>query len=215
MEEIFQELHQNQLDTSDTDGWSSSSDEVPEKRRRLSLPTKHPKKSPAPVMYDAYSITTFIVMWLVNNNKWQLFWVSFFVTAMLKDFLGKDLNDILNHQNLQMFFKPNFSELFSLLHTENGKAERIHTEWQNHVCGYAVALYVLKAGLVKSGCSQMNKASSLSLCLCCALALWLSWTCSSMLISFLYLDTQNWLQDAVLQVWAQDQSSLLIVQPST
>ncbi|XP_065530996.1 serine/threonine-protein kinase ATR isoform X2 [Lathamus discolor] len=51
-EEIFQELHQNQLDTSDTDGWSSSSDEVPEKRRRLSLSTKHPKKSSTPVIID-------------------------------------------------------------------------------------------------------------------------------------------------------------------
>lgn len=51
-EEIFEELQQNQLESSDTDGWSSSSDEVPEKRLRLSLPTKHPKKSPAPLMYD-------------------------------------------------------------------------------------------------------------------------------------------------------------------
>ncbi|XP_010184252.1 PREDICTED: serine/threonine-protein kinase ATR-like, partial [Mesitornis unicolor] len=49
-EEIFQELHQNQVDTSDTDGWSSSSDEIPEKRRRLSLSTKHPKKLPAAVI---------------------------------------------------------------------------------------------------------------------------------------------------------------------
>lgn len=112
MEETFQELHQNQLDTSDTDGWSSSGDEVPEKRRRLSLPTKHPKKSPAPVMYDTYSITTFIVMWLVNNNKLQLFWVSFFVTATLKDLLGKDLNDVLKHQNLQMFLSQTLVNYF-------------------------------------------------------------------------------------------------------
>lgn len=57
-EEILQELHQNQLDTSDTDGWSSSSDEVPEKRQRLRLSTQRPKKSPTPVMYDTYSVTT-------------------------------------------------------------------------------------------------------------------------------------------------------------
>ncbi|KAJ7409859.1 hypothetical protein WISP_111676 [Willisornis vidua] len=50
-EEIFQELPENQLETSDTDGWSSN-DEVPEKRRRLSLTTKHPKKSPTPSIRD-------------------------------------------------------------------------------------------------------------------------------------------------------------------
>lgn len=65
-EEIFQELHQSQLDTSDTNGWSSSSDEVPEKRLRLSLPAKHPKKSPTPVVYAAHPVTAFIVIW--NNN---------------------------------------------------------------------------------------------------------------------------------------------------
>jgi len=65
-EEIYQELHQSQLDTSDTSGWSSSSDEVPQKRRRLSLPAKHPKKSSAPDLYATHSVTTFIVIW--NNN---------------------------------------------------------------------------------------------------------------------------------------------------
>ncbi|XP_028587032.2 serine/threonine-protein kinase ATR isoform X1 [Podarcis muralis] len=47
-EEIIQELQcSKNPETSDTDGGSSSSDEVPEKRPRLSLSLKHPKKSAA------------------------------------------------------------------------------------------------------------------------------------------------------------------------
>ncbi|XP_060098281.1 serine/threonine-protein kinase ATR [Heteronotia binoei] len=47
--EIVQELHgTNYPETSDADGWnSSSSDEIPEKRIRLSLSLKHSKKFPA------------------------------------------------------------------------------------------------------------------------------------------------------------------------
>lgn len=61
--EIIQEFqHWNQLDASDTDGWSSSSDEVPEKRKRLSLSIKNQKKSLVPPVYDIYSITIFILI---------------------------------------------------------------------------------------------------------------------------------------------------------
>ncbi|XP_029885145.1 serine/threonine-protein kinase ATR isoform X1 [Aquila chrysaetos chrysaetos] len=69
MEEIFQELHQNQLDTSDTDGWSSSGDEVPEKRQRLSLPTKHPKKSPAPVILSPVDMKLKSTLWNAITKK--------------------------------------------------------------------------------------------------------------------------------------------------
>ncbi|NXW53897.1 ATR kinase, partial [Eurystomus gularis] len=68
-EEIFQELQQNQLDTSDTDVWSSSSDEVPEKRRRLSLTTKHPKKSPAPVILSPVNMKSKSPLWNAITKK--------------------------------------------------------------------------------------------------------------------------------------------------
>ncbi|XP_009076425.1 PREDICTED: serine/threonine-protein kinase ATR-like, partial [Acanthisitta chloris] len=69
VEEIFQELHQNQLETSDSDGWSSSSDEVPEKRRRLSLPTKHPKKSPAPLILSPVDMKLKSTLWNTITKK--------------------------------------------------------------------------------------------------------------------------------------------------
>ncbi|OXB65008.1 hypothetical protein ASZ78_000217 [Callipepla squamata] len=68
-EEIFQELHQSQLDTSDTNGWSSSSDEVPEKRRRLSLPAKHPTKSPTPVVLSPVNMKLKSTLWDAITKK--------------------------------------------------------------------------------------------------------------------------------------------------
>ncbi|KAL8187827.1 UNVERIFIED_CONTAM: hypothetical protein K2H54_056454 [Gekko kuhli] len=51
--EIIKELHgANHPETSNADGWnSSSSDEIPEKRIRLSLSIKHPKKFPTSAEY--------------------------------------------------------------------------------------------------------------------------------------------------------------------
>lgn len=108
-------------------------------------------------------------------------------------------------------FNANYFHFYTL----KTKAERIHTEWQNYICGYAVALDMLKAGLVKSGCSQMNKASSLSLCLCRA-----PWFSS--LIILLGLAPACWSLSCIwalstgssMQVWALDQPSLLLIQPS-
>ncbi|XP_035400386.1 serine/threonine-protein kinase ATR isoform X3 [Cygnus atratus] len=69
-EEILQELHQNQLDTSDTDGWSSSSDEVPEKRQRLSLSTQRPKKkSPTPVILNPVNMNLKSTLWNAITKK--------------------------------------------------------------------------------------------------------------------------------------------------
>ncbi|XP_015132446.2 serine/threonine-protein kinase ATR [Gallus gallus] len=68
-EEIYQELHQSQLDTSDTSGWSSSSDEVPQKRRRLSLPAKHPKKSPAPDLLSPVNMKLKSTLWNAITKK--------------------------------------------------------------------------------------------------------------------------------------------------
>ncbi|OXB83105.1 UNVERIFIED_CONTAM: hypothetical protein H355_016669 [Colinus virginianus] len=68
-EEIFQELHQSQLDTSDTNGWSSSSDEVPEKRRRLSLPAQHPTKSPTPVVLSPVNMKLKSTLWDAITKK--------------------------------------------------------------------------------------------------------------------------------------------------
>ncbi|XP_071608255.1 serine/threonine-protein kinase ATR [Heliangelus exortis] len=68
-EEILQELHHNQLDSSDTEGWSSSSDDVPEKRRRLSLPTKHPKKSPTPAILSTVNMKVKSTLWNAITKK--------------------------------------------------------------------------------------------------------------------------------------------------
>ncbi|XP_014733404.1 PREDICTED: serine/threonine-protein kinase ATR isoform X1 [Sturnus vulgaris] len=68
-EEIFEELQQNQLESSDTDGWSSSSDEVPEKRQRLSLSTKQPKKSPAPLILSPVNMKLKSALWNAITKK--------------------------------------------------------------------------------------------------------------------------------------------------
>ncbi|KAF4801806.1 hypothetical protein TURU_031252 [Turdus rufiventris] len=67
-EEIFEELQQNQLESSDTDGWSSSSDEIPEKRQRLNLPT-HPKKSPTPLILSPVNMKLKSALWNAITKK--------------------------------------------------------------------------------------------------------------------------------------------------
>ncbi|XP_030430358.1 serine/threonine-protein kinase ATR isoform X5 [Gopherus evgoodei] len=68
--EIIQELQcRNQLDTSDTDGWSSSSDEIPEKKQRLSLSIKHPKKSPVPAALSPVNMKMKSMLWNAINKK--------------------------------------------------------------------------------------------------------------------------------------------------
>ncbi|XP_019359111.1 PREDICTED: serine/threonine-protein kinase ATR isoform X2 [Gavialis gangeticus] len=68
--EIIQEFqHWNQLDASDTDGWSSSSDEVPEKRKRLSLSIKNQKKSPVPPVPNSVNMNVKSTLWNAVNKK--------------------------------------------------------------------------------------------------------------------------------------------------
>uniref|UniRef100_A0A7M4FRJ4 Serine/threonine-protein kinase ATR n=1 Tax=Crocodylus porosus TaxID=8502 RepID=A0A7M4FRJ4_CROPO len=68
--EIIQEFqHWNQLDASDTDGWSSSSDEVPEKRKRLSLSIKNQKKSPVPPVLNSVNMNVKSTLWNAVNKK--------------------------------------------------------------------------------------------------------------------------------------------------
>ncbi|EMP40340.1 Serine/threonine-protein kinase ATR [Chelonia mydas] len=68
--EIIQELQcRNQLDTSDTDGWSSSSDEIPEKKQRLSLSIKHPKKSSVPAALSPVNMKIKSMLWNAINKK--------------------------------------------------------------------------------------------------------------------------------------------------
>ncbi|KYO33910.1 serine/threonine-protein kinase ATR isoform B [Alligator mississippiensis] len=68
--EIIQEFqHWNQLDASDTDGWSSSSDEVPEKRKRLSLSIKNQKKSLVPPVLNSVNMNVKSTLWNAVNKK--------------------------------------------------------------------------------------------------------------------------------------------------
>ncbi|NXT77280.1 ATR kinase, partial [Zapornia atra] len=85
-EEIFQELRQNQLGTSDTDGWSSSSDEVPEKRRRLSLPTKHPEKLSTSAILSPLDMKLKSTLWNAITKK-----AASLVSILEKDILTADI----------------------------------------------------------------------------------------------------------------------------
>ncbi|XP_067399504.1 serine/threonine-protein kinase ATR [Emydura macquarii macquarii] len=67
---IIQELQcRNRLNISDADGWSSSSDEIPEKRQRLSLSIKHPKKSPIPAGLSPVNMKMKSMLWNAINKK--------------------------------------------------------------------------------------------------------------------------------------------------
>ncbi|XP_032621521.1 serine/threonine-protein kinase ATR isoform X5 [Chelonoidis abingdonii] len=89
--EIIQELQcRNQLDTSDTDGWSSSSDEIPEKKQRLSLSIKHPKKSPVPPVLSPVNMKMKSMLWNAINKK-----AASLVFLLEQDTLTSDILHIL------------------------------------------------------------------------------------------------------------------------
>ncbi|NXP51660.1 ATR kinase, partial [Heliornis fulica] len=87
-EEIFQELHQNQLGTSDTGGWSS--DEVPEKRRRLSLATKHPEKLSTSVILGPMDMKLKSTLWNAITKK-----AASLILTLEKDILTADVLQIV------------------------------------------------------------------------------------------------------------------------
>ncbi|XP_054839454.1 serine/threonine-protein kinase ATR [Eublepharis macularius] len=69
--EVIQEFHcSNHLETSDADGWtSSSSDDIPGKRIRRSLSLKHPKKFPTSAEPTSVNMKMKSVLWSAISKK--------------------------------------------------------------------------------------------------------------------------------------------------
>ncbi|KAG6929988.1 ATR serine/threonine kinase [Chelydra serpentina] len=139
--EIVQELQcRNQLDTSDTDGWSSSSDEIPEKRQRLSLSIKHPKKSPVPAAFSPVNMKMKSMLWNAIIKK-----AASLVFLLEQDALTSDILPIVEGIALVL----RLAALFTVHYSQNSNS-------MDHKVAHVCSLSSHKRNAAWSSDSEVN-----------------------------------------------------------